>query len=174
MVVFVNLLILIFLGFIVIQDFKDRAISWFLLPLLFISLALKSSMVSNFSEVVQSFIMNLIFVLLQLVLLTIWVSLRNKKLTNIIDTYIGLGDVLFFVAITTAFSSIQYILFYAISICLTLFGFLLYRYFFTKTNPQIPLAGAMAVFMMSFMLISNLLPGIGFYHSELLYLFTDL
>lgn len=80
---------------------------------------------------------------------------------NIVDTYLGLGDVLFLIVICTVFSPVNFILFYLLSMIVTLTGVLIYNVVSTKKTNDIPLAGAMAG-MLLILLISK--PGIDLYN----------
>lgn len=158
---------LVLLGIIVFQDFGQRQISWILLPLLFTGFALKAALLMQMADLLSSVLFNLGFIAVQLLLLTVWISIKNKKWTSIIDVHLGLGDVLFFVAISTAFSPFQYVFFYVISIVITLTGFVLYKWVSKNTNPEIPLAGAMSAVLMVLMIVSALLPQLNFHNDPL-------
>jgi hypothetical protein len=169
--VFLDLLSVLFLSIVFIQDFKERLISWFLPLLIFISLSAKAYYTLNITEVLTHVIINSTFISFQILLLTAWISLKNKKLINIIDTYLGLGDLLFFIAITAAFSPFQYILFYTFSISLTLLGFIIYKALYKNTRPEIPLAGSMAVCMIIFIVLTMIIPDFSSYSDKYSYLF---
>ncbi|HSH65967.1 MAG TPA: hypothetical protein VLB84_09255 [Bacteroidia bacterium] len=151
--IFVSLLVIVF------QDFKQRQISWFLIPAAFIGFICKALLHSI--PIVHTFLINTAFILIQLVCLTLYFSLKNKKMLNIVDTYLGLGDVLFLIVICTVFSPVNFILFYLLSMIVTLTGVLIYNVVSTKKTNDIPLAGAMAG-MLLILLISK--PGIDLYN----------
>ncbi len=91
--------------------------------------------------------------------------MKNKRIVNIIDTYIGLGDVLFFAVMAAAFSPINFIVFYLVSTVLTLISFLVYT--FVKKQPgEIPLAGAMSIGMLLLMLLNAFMPSLNFYNDD--------
>jgi H+/Cl- antiporter ClcA len=124
-------------------------------------------MMVDHKEFFSAVFFNLAFIALQLIFLTLWISFKNKKWTNIIDTYLGLGDILFFVAISSAFSPIQFVLFYLISIVITLIAFVVYKWKSEKANSEIPLAGAMSVVLIICMLLSITIPQLNFYNTPL-------
>lgn len=169
MLFLIDLFSLILLSLVVYQDFKQREISWILLPLLFISFALKAFFVVQMKEIVFAILFNIGFIVFQLFFLTLWVSFKNKRWVNIINVQLGLGDILFFIAITSAFATIQFIVFYVVSITVTLAGFIIYKLRLKNVNPEIPLAGAMSAILIFFIVLSIILPQFNFY-GDLLFL----
>jgi hypothetical protein len=162
-----NILILLSLTVIAFQDFKQRQISWFLIPLALTGFVCKAVFYQN--NVVHDFLFNASFILLQLICLTIYFSVKNKRFLNILDTYLGLGDILFLVVVCTVFSPVNFILFYLCSMILTLIGVLLYNSFATKRTADVPLAGSMAAILLVLVIVTIVFPGINF-HNDTLFL----
>jgi hypothetical protein len=162
MLLVVDILILFSLILIVFQDFKQRQISWFLIPLSFAGFAYKASLYKDSS--IADFLLNTGFILLQLICITIYFSIKNKKFLNIIDTHLGLGDILFFVVICTVFSPLNFIAFYMISMISTLLAIIAYNLFSSRQTKDIPLAGAMAGALIILMITTWAIPGIDFYN----------
>lgn len=115
--------------------------------------------------VFKDVIFNLSFIIIQLVLLTVYMSVKNKKFVNIVNTYLGIGDILFFIVIAAAFSPFNFIVFYIISTILTLLGFLLVSAV-KKSTGEIPLAGSMASMMIVLMFLNFYLPDLNFYNDD--------
>lgn len=84
------------------------------------------------------------------------------------DTYLGLGDILFLVVVCAVFSPVNFIMFYLCSMILTLVGVLLYNSFSGKPTKDIPLAGSMAAMLFVLVIITIAFPGINFYNDTLL------
>ncbi len=139
---------LIILGFLAYQDFKQREISWILIPLLIILHAIISIRSISLENAVLYFLINSGFILLQLLFLTVYFSVKNRAFTNIINTYLGIGDIWFFVVLALAFSPVNFILFYLGSLFLTMIGFLVWKGLSKSSEKEIPLAGVMAVGLM--------------------------
>ncbi len=135
------------LGLIAYQDFKFRAISWPLLLLLLLLLLLTKGFQPETG-------INLLFVAAQLVFLTLYISLKNKRFTNIIDTYLGLGDILFLVVVCAAFSTYEFVIFYIAGLLFSLLAFIIYRLLNRSASKEIPLAGLMSIVMIA-LLINN-------------------
>jgi hypothetical protein len=169
MLLIVDLLLLICLGIIVFQDFKQREISWLLIPTLFAAFVGKALLVIGInSTLITNTFLNVGFVLIQLVMLTLYMSIKNKKLVSIVNTYLGIGDILFFIVLCVAFSPLNYIVFYLASTILTLIGFLFYNIISKKATSEIPLAGAMAAVLLILMIVNKIKPQLNFYHDDYL------
>jgi len=98
--------------------------------------------------------------------LTIYISIKNKKFINVINSSLGLGDVLFFVVVCVAFSAINFILFYVMSLLFTLVGFIAYNTLVKKSVKEIPLAGAMAMVMITLIVLNQWMPQFNFYNDD--------
>jgi hypothetical protein len=162
MLLVVDILVFFSLILIVFQDFKQRQISWFLIPLSFAGFAYKASLYKE--NTLSVFLFNTAFIVLQLICLTIYFSIKNKKFFNIIDTYVGLGDVLFFIVLCTVFSPLNFITFYVCSMVVTLLAIIAYNLFSARQTKDIPLAGAMAGALMILIIITRMVPGVDFYN----------
>lgn len=147
------------------QDFKQREISWFLIPIAFVGFFYAAMYNNAFEVVLKDVVFNLIFIIVQIILLTIYMSVKNKKLVNIVNTYIGIGDILFFAVIAAAFSPFNFIIFYLASTILTLLGFVLIS-MVKKSAKEIPLAGSMASVMLILMILNFCLPNLNFYNDD--------
>lgn len=155
---------LFILAFVVFQDFKSKSISWYLLPMLlivFIGNALLRIEVENlllFSGI------NLILVITNLVGVFLLVWLKERKPINIIDSYLGLGDVLFFLVITTTFSPFNFVVFYlgSILIITLIYGVIILINKEKKT--LIPLAGAMSLLLMFVLIADAFIPSVDIYN----------
>jgi low temperature requirement protein LtrA len=162
MLLVVDILILFSLFIIVFQDFKQRQISWFLIPLLFAGFVYKASLYKD--SALTGFLFNAAFIVLQLICLTLYFSIKNKRFLNIIDTHLGLGDVLFFLVVCTVFSPLNFIAFYVCSMIITLVAVIAYNLFSSRQTKDIPLAGAMAGALMILLLTTIAMPGVDFYN----------
>ncbi len=141
----IDLILVLFLGVVSYQDFKHKAISWVLIPILFILQSVLAVRAVKIESAAFFFLVNFGFISLQLVCLTIYFSIKNRKFTNIVNSYLGIGDILFFFVLCPAFSPINFILFYLGSLILILIGFIFYTSLKKEANKEIPLAGAMAL-----------------------------
>lgn len=127
------------------QDFRWRRISWWLLVTLVGVFLMGSIQENSASEIGKQFSLNIVFLCMQFLFVWIWFSIRNKKPARIIDTQIGLGDVLFLVCIALAFSPANFLMFYILGLIITLAATIIVRIFRTEMKSEIPLAGALAI-----------------------------
>lgn len=82
---------------------------------------------------------NFLFFIVTLSLLTIYMSLKNKRFMNPFQNYFGLGDLLFYIAITPLFLVRTYVFFFILSM---LFAIVLQIGLKKKMNEStVPLAG---------------------------------
>lgn len=162
------ILILLLLAVIVYQDFRYRAISWVTLPLLFAAFATNTVLKTDFSSFLQSFLFNSGFIVFQLFAVTAYFSLKNRAITNITSKYIGWGDILFFVVTAAVFSPVNFIVFYLVSLIITLASALIYRLVKQTSTFEIPLAGAMALVLILFYAFSNFTNNIDLHNDRFL------
>ena len=168
MLYLINFCLLLLLTIIVLQDFKHRLISWPLIPLLFLCFLAQGLIKSPIPELFRYTLFNLTFIFLQLLVLTLYISIKQKKIVNIINSYLGLGDILFFAVITIAFSPINFILFYLAGLIFTLISYRIYIAIHTAGSKEIPLAGTMSAAMILIILTDCWAPGNHFYDDTLL------
>jgi hypothetical protein len=100
----------------------------------------------------QSAAFNVSFFLGQLILITIYFSIKNKKLINITGELLGLGDVLFILSIAFYLSVFNFLFFYIASLIAVLAFWLLWQSVSTKKHKHIPLAGLQALLFTGFLL----------------------
>lgn len=162
----------IFIGLlsaVIYQDFKNKEISWFLIPLLLI-IGITNALISiDYIDFLTYAGINLTIVVLNLLGVTLFISLKEKKIKNIIDTYLGLGDILFFFVITVLFSPFNFILFFIGSILLTSLVYIIVMLFDKNKQPLIPLAGAMSLVLIVALVFQHIYPSLNFYQDFLIF-----
>lgn len=160
-----DIFLLIGLVIIVFQDFKHRAISWYLVPFTFLALLIKGLLTTSATTIfLKDSLFNAAFILVQLLLISVYISIKNKKRTNIVNSYLGIGDILFFVVLCMAFSPANFIVFFIVSLVLTLIGFIVYRIAVKSAKAEIPLAGAMALLLIMLIVAGKFIPGFNVYN----------
>nr|WP_256935110.1 hypothetical protein [Olleya sp. HaHaR_3_96] len=98
-------------------------------------------------------IYNIGFIAVNIIGLSLYFSIKNKKFINPIDESIGLGDILFFLAITPLFTLKPFIVFFVVSLLLTLLFYSIVNAI--KKTSTIPLAGYLSIFLMAFLIIRD-------------------
>lgn len=132
------------IGGIVVQDFKDRAVYWVLFPLLGSLLFVINILKSSENEIViLSVLLNLLLVATILFLVFLYTKIVLKR--KFIDYSLGLGDVLFFIAMALGFPTVTFLTLYVHAL---LFSFLFFLAIKKKLKePTIPLAGLMGIYL---------------------------
>jgi hypothetical protein len=150
----ITLLFCVVLTMIAYYDFKYRALPVYLLVMAIVFGILVSISRNGLSFVLFNTGVNALLISLQLSLTTLYFSVRNRKFINIFDSYLGIGDLIFFLVIILCFSPVNFILFIIIS------GFFTILFYAGRKNGTlIPLAGNQAV-MLCTIFLSGLISGI--------------
>ncbi len=125
------------------QDLKQRAIH-VSLPFFLFLIALVINFFTDHLDYMMS-LKNIGFVVINILGLVLYYSVKNKSIVNPIDSMIGLGDILFFIAITPLFDLKSYILFFIVGM---LFSLILHIIVNTiKKQKTVPLAGYLALLL---------------------------
>lgn len=146
--------IMMVLAGMVYQDFRFRGIYWWLFPLLLMLFVLDVWLRYAFGRLAATAGSNIIFLIVQMFLLTGYVSLRKRKLTNIFKGYFGLGDLLFLLCIAFYFSCLNYIAFYLLSLVIVIVLTLIFNGRSRAEKEKIPLAGYQALLLILIMTVS--------------------
>lgn len=144
MLVYINLSIISIVCLLIFYlDLRYREIWWgWFLILLFAILAHKVSII-GLNGAFQFVLQNLIILGVQLVGVFLYVRLIKKN--KLIDTYLGLGDIVFFVVLCFVFTPSVYLFFFLTVSILAILAFILINMFFEKES--IPLAGILSCFL---------------------------
>lgn len=144
-----TILLTVILLFILVQDIKYRAIHYILpLALFVVALSRFIYLKQNFKEL----LMTLGFLFLVLLGLFIYFSIKSKKIINPINSAIGLGDLIFFIAIIPLFYSTTYILFFITGM---LFSAVCHLLFNKRKELHVPLAGYLSLYLLVFILLNK-------------------
>jgi hypothetical protein len=79
-----------------------------------------------------------------------YMSFKNKRFLNPFQNYFGLGDLLFYMAITPFFMLKSYVIFFIMSM---IFAVVLYFVFKKKMSDTIPLAGFSSLLLLIVLII---------------------
>ncbi len=144
------------LSVIFMQDILTRAVHWFLFPVLISGLtAIRFLRHEEIATYMDSLTKNLGFLLLQLLMLTAFFSIKYKKVVNITHGLLHWGDILMLASLCFYLSYLSYIAFYVISLPVCLMVWHLKQYIRKKNTEHIPLAGLQALLFM-IILVSDL------------------
>ena len=149
----------LFIGFLLIlvsyQDYKYRAVTWLVFPLMSIVFLYYSLIKTSFELFLTSSFINFFFVGFQLLSITAYFSIKELKLVNISKGYLGLGDILFLLNLCLIFSPINFIVFYLGTLILVIILFLLCRIARLGSFEKIPLAGIQALCLLVLLLVTK-------------------
>jgi hypothetical protein len=144
------------LVFIAWQDFRFRAVYWWLFVVLLMALTGFKMMQGNWQILLYDLKCNVMFIGVQLLFLTFYFSIKEKRLVNIFNGYFGLGDLFFLLSITTYLSFFNYVVYYLLSLFAIIVMSIVFQVFVKRPNPKIPLAGEQALLLILFMLVDGL------------------
>jgi len=144
------------LGWITIQDFRERRISVVGLMVLFVLGIVHSGLALQWMGLTNRIVFNSLFAGFILVSGTLLVKI--KKRGDPVSALIGSGDLLFLFAISPLFAFGSYLVFLNTSMILILFIYGIYLAFTGKSYNTIPLAGSMAMYLMVLGMVDYWMP----------------
>lgn len=171
--IFLKIVTLSCLVFICCQDLLYRAVYWICFPILAILFFVMKASFTGAEEVLKDAWYALIFLTLQLLILSIYFSVKHKKFVNITREYLGWGDVLFLVSLVFYLSPGNYVFFYIASLLLVLFYALLINLTSDKANKHIPLAGLQAALLGMAILVEQIVSNFNLYNDDWIYILIN-
>ena len=144
-IVLIAMLIILF-----IEDIRHREISLFLLLATFAMVLALGFSINRIS--LAEFGLNLLFILLQVAFLLFYLLITRRKPSMLLKSYLGIGDILFWLIPAFYFQLLEFILFSLVCYISVVSGYGIL--FLIKRKPiTIPLAGLMALFMGIYMIL---------------------
>lgn len=134
--------LLIVLLIVFFQDLKYRRIH-VVLPIAMFVLSIYTIQLRPL--LVKNIVLNSAFFMLILSILVVYMSLKNKKFLNPFTHYFGIGDLLFYLAVTPLFMLPNFILFFILSMFFALTLQLAFKKVIKENT--VPLAGFAALFL---------------------------
>ena len=128
--------------FVFFQDWKYRRIH-VMLPVIIFILSLYITHLQTF--LLKNIFLNGAFFLITLVILVLYMSIKNKQFLNPFEHYFGLGDLLFYLAVTPLFLLPNFILFFILSMIFALALQVIFKKIIQENT--VPLAGFSALFL---------------------------
>ena len=158
---------LLFITF--LQDLRERAVYILLFPLLLIGFTAISLYSQPVSVLAGNYLLNFLFLVIQMVLLYAYFTISRGKPTVLIGTLIGWGDILFWLVTAALFSPANYILYFLASLVFALaFHFFISLIAEGGEPAKVPLAGNQALFLMAALILQLFYPALNFYSDDLL------
>jgi len=95
---------------------------------------------------------NIGFIGLQLLLISLYFSIKAKRWVNIADSLLGWGDIVFFFLLCLLLPTLHLIWFYTLSLVMVLLFFLIIKKIYLPELVTIPLAGGMSICLMVYLI----------------------
>jgi len=158
---------LLFITF--LQDLRERAVHLFLFPLLLLGFIAISLQNNSWPVLAGNYLLNLLFLAIQIIVLYAYFSIRKGKPTAIVGVMMGWGDILFWLVTGAVFTPANYIFFFLASLIFSLFfHFLLSIVLVGEEHTKVPLAGHQALFLIFMFILQLFFPNLNFYNDSLL------
>lgn len=126
-----------------IQDFRDRAISWFL-PLFIFATGFIVALLNNQINWL-SYSVSFLFIVTQIAIIYLYLVAKTRSWkVDLTNQFLGWGDILFFIALIPLFDYQSFVLLFLGGMLFTLVGQLIFNSF--KQSKTVPLAGWLSVF----------------------------
>jgi hypothetical protein len=149
-----KLMALLCLGSIFYLDLKYRAVYWIIFPILGIAFAFLKQMQVGMNTALMDAGCNVMFFSVQMLFLWLYFSVKHKTVYNIVNSTLGLGDILFLMSAIFYLSPLNYVSFYIASLIFALCYVGILK--LLKRGPaEIPLAGLQAL-CLALLLIAEL------------------
>lgn len=158
MIATLNMLALLALVSVCYQDMRYRGVYWIFFPVLSALLFFLKFKQVGWINTLQDAGYTITFLVAQLLLVWLYFILKHRKIFNIVDSYLGLGDILFLVTMVFYLSPLNYVLFYVLSLILVLAYVLIVRNVKRIDHEHIPLAGLQAAFLAMLIILSLIQP----------------
>lgn len=129
-------------GSIALQDLKHRLVSLWLLILYSLNCIAFIYFIDGLYTLLSNVLFALIYFGFMFGILFLFYFLKEKKISNILNSKIGLADIIVLLAIGFTLSTIHLVLFFSISLTLSVF---LALFWFNKKNQSIPLAAIVCI-----------------------------
>ena len=140
------------------QDWKQRTVSLYLLVLLGFLNFTAASVLGSPVIALKNMLFGFAFLAAQLFLVSIYFSIRRKKIKHIVNDEFGLGDILFLCALTPLFHPIQWMFFLVFGLGLSICLSLLLRKMIKKSDVPFVTLFAAAFEVAIIVILFNLIP----------------
>jgi hypothetical protein len=138
----INTILILTLWVVVFQDLKYREIHVVIPVLLF---AVGGARFFILGHSVYELLFTTVFLMLVMLGLFVYTTVKTKKLSNPINDSIGIGDIVFFIAVIPLFFSSTYIIFFSTGM---LFSIICHLLFTKNKESHVPLAGYLSLYLM--------------------------
>jgi hypothetical protein len=160
MSILLNIALIVLLAIAFYQDWKTRSIHVVVL----ISLAVTTSVLFYQMNIDWKMVgLNLAFITVVMGGLFLYISFKEGRFLNIFKAHFGIGDVVFFIAVSPLFSNENFILFFISGMILSGCTHLIISK--TKEESTIPLAGYLSIYLIGLIGMNQLIEADIFYQT---------
>lgn len=140
-----------------IQDWRERKVSIYLLAFLFGLYLVQGIHQKSIQDWLFNWNINLIVLGIQMIILFLYFSWKERRWISLADRYIGVGDLVFFIILASHFSPLVFSWVYLGSLIFTILGVVLYYIFYKKALQPIPLLSGVCSFILLLLLFEKYL-----------------
>jgi len=145
-VLLIQIIALVVLLLIFVQDMRSRSVHWVLFPVLIASfIAMRFMQQQAFEAIWQPVLINILFLVFQLLAVSAYFSLKERKLVNITSGILGWGDILFLLSTAFYLPVVNFLFFYIASLTVIVLTWLSWQLISKEKVKYIPLAGLQAL-----------------------------
>lgn len=156
---------------IMMEDFRYRSIHWMNIAAL-VAAVILGIIFHAFTFHPQDFLLNLAFLAIQYIALTLYFSIKQGRLINVTRAHIGSGDIMYLLVLSPVFSPTAYVIFTLGSLIIAILGVVLYQWRSGRMVQEIPLASFMAIWLLVSGTLVQLYPDVISHSENLLALWT--
>lgn len=165
----------VLLGTITWQDFRDRAISAWLLAFLAVSEGLRGYLLWGTSTILRQSLQNSVIISSMLLVVWIYALARKRKWMNLFKEELGVADLILLLILGISFSPFIFIVFILIGFVFALTSTIIIRMVVTSTSHTVPLAGYLGIWAIVVFILLVIFPEFpGNNDSWLFYLLTGI
>ncbi|MBN1339754.1 MAG: prepilin peptidase [Bacteroidales bacterium] len=150
------------------EDVRHHAVSWYIFPLLFVTLLFKGLYFSETQLLFITLFINLAVVAFILLGTILYFSVKNRKIAGVINNQLGMGDVLMMAVLTAAFASVNLVVFLLAGFLFSIVIAIILAIITSKPVRYVPLAGFTGL-LFFFTSIGSAVSGLDLYDGTWLY-----
>jgi len=140
------------------QDFRERAISVWLLVLLTVSEFLYKYVQTGAENLLLQFAQNSLIIFSQLIIIWTYTIVKNRKWINLFRTGFGIADLILLLILGINFAPFIFVLFMLGGCVIAISSTLIVRLFFQITDQTVQLAGYLSIWTLLVMILTVMFP----------------
>jgi hypothetical protein len=144
----ISVIIIILLALIAYSDFKERLVPVWLFLALALLLGIQGLLNLPLKKFAGNFSINMVIIAFMLTFVNLYFWIKTRRLIDVLDNYLGRGDLVFMIISGVYFSPFLFVGFQVVSILLLLFFFGIYILFTRSKKFPVPMAGGQAILLL--------------------------